>query len=98
MAGFRIAYTKEGGATEVIDVGVMATYTLTSLEKNTIYNATVSVRNTLYLGQPSVEVKKKTLEDGNLHQLINDNKYMYLAIRLQVQGFYRLIVLIISKY
>jgi hypothetical protein len=64
MAGFRIKYTKEGDVTKMIDVGNILNYTLMSLEKNTIYNVTVSVRNSLYIGQPSVEVKKRTLEDG----------------------------------
>lgn len=66
MAGFRIAYRKEGGAINMIDVGDIRSYNLTSLEKNTKYKISVSVRNTQYVGQPSAEAERRTLEDGKI--------------------------------
>lgn len=69
MAGFRIKYAKEGGSATMIVVGTMTTYTLTSLEKNTIYKVTVSVMNSMYTGKSSAEFKTRTLEDGkNLYK------------------------------
>lgn len=64
LTGFRIKYAKVGGRTAMIFVGKITRYTLTSLEKNTIYKITVSAMNSLYTGRPSVEMKSRTLEDG----------------------------------
>lgn len=64
MAGFKIIYTKQD-ETKKIDVGDVRTYNLTSLEKNTYYNVTVSVKNSIYLGRPSSTQRQKTMEDGN---------------------------------
>jgi hypothetical protein len=51
----------------MIYVGTILNYTLTSLKRSTKYIVTVSVRNTLHIGQPSAEVRTTTLRDGNVH-------------------------------
>ncbi|KAK3706777.1 hypothetical protein QZH41_015342, partial [Actinostola sp. cb2023] len=64
LIGYRIKYTKQGGTTKTVDVGVVTTWTLTSLEKYTGYNVTVAVKNSRFVGLPSQPVTKRTLEDA----------------------------------
>jgi len=64
LIGYRIKYTKQGGTTKTVDVGVVTTWTLTSLETYTWYNVTVAVKNSRFVGLPSQPVTKRTLEDG----------------------------------
>ena len=64
LTGYRITYTPQGGSPKTVDVGVVNTWTLTSLGKNTRYTVTVAVRNARFVGPDSVHVKKKTFEGG----------------------------------
>lgn len=64
MTAFRITYIKQDDTAKIIDVDDVRTHVLTSLEKNTYYNVTVAVKNSLFLGRPSPPKRQKTLEDG----------------------------------
>jgi hypothetical protein len=64
IKGYKITYTPQGGNKKTIDVGVVTTYTLTSLLKYTFYRITILVKNTKYIGPPSEEQSVRTMEDG----------------------------------
>jgi hypothetical protein len=65
LKGYQITNTPQGGKKITIDVGVVTTYTLTSLLKYTNYSITVSVKNTKYIGPPSAMKSVQTMMGGN---------------------------------
>ena len=79
LRGYTITYTAQGGAPKTVDVGVVNTWVLTSLEKYTWYTITVSAKNSKYVGPPSKEVKIRTMEDGKrkTEQLLYFIRYRY---------------------
>ncbi|KXJ23326.1 Receptor-type tyrosine-protein phosphatase alpha [Exaiptasia diaphana] len=62
LTGYRITYTTNKGQTKNVDIGVVNTWNITSLEKCTWYSVTVSVNNSKYIGPPS---KNSTIRIGN---------------------------------
>jgi hypothetical protein len=66
LKGYQIAYTPEGDNKKTIDVGVVTTYTLTSIRKYTFYSITVSVKNTKHVGRTSRKQSVRTMEDGKI--------------------------------
>ncbi|KXJ19730.1 Down syndrome cell adhesion molecule, partial [Exaiptasia diaphana] len=62
LKGYRVTYTTNKGQSKNVDVGVVNTWNLTSLEKCTWYSVTVSVNNSKYIGPPS---KNSTIRIGN---------------------------------
>ncbi|XP_028518994.1 netrin receptor DCC [Exaiptasia diaphana] len=62
LTGYRVTYTTNKGQTKNVDIGVVNTWNITSLEKCTWYSVTVSVNNSKYIGPPS---KNATIRIGN---------------------------------
>ena len=64
LRGYRITYIAQGGSPKTVDVGVVNTWVLASLEKYTWYIVTVSAKNTKYVGPQSRVARTRTMEDG----------------------------------
>ncbi|KAK3750410.1 hypothetical protein QZH41_016970 [Actinostola sp. cb2023] len=86
LTGYRITYTAQGGSTKKVDVGVVTTWTLTSLEKYTWYTVTMSVNNTKYVGPKSREVKIRTKEDGKRNSTVVGNEKLSCCIERSLVG------------